>query len=177
MRALPFRLSVSQLNTGNDWGNWLEEIEREFRYHKITSPLDKKDAILINGGKELTWLAKHLQEPDNPYGEIDEYMLLRKKLNDYFIPKKNTHYARYLFLKIRPGKEESTVVYATRLREKACDCNFGTNCEERILEHLIQTVDNSTLIQKCILKSWTLQEFLSQARHTEEIFHQMQEMP
>ena len=42
LRALPFRLSEDQLTVGKDWKNWLEEIEREFRYFKITSALDKK---------------------------------------------------------------------------------------------------------------------------------------
>ena len=59
---------------------------------------------------------------------------------------------------------ETTVAYATRLREKAHDCDFGTNCDERILEHLIQTIENQVLIQKCISKSWTLQEFFNGCR-------------
>ena len=31
---------------------------------------------------------------------------------------------------------EITIAYATRLWEKAHDCDFGTNNDERILEHL-----------------------------------------
>ena len=31
--------------------NWLDSIEREFRYFKITDPIDKKDALTIYGGK------------------------------------------------------------------------------------------------------------------------------
>ena len=50
LRALPFRLSEDQLTVEKDWENWLEEIEREFRYFKITSALDKKDVIIIYGG-------------------------------------------------------------------------------------------------------------------------------
>ena len=176
LNIMPFRLPENQLDIGKDWEEWLEEIEREFRYFKITSPLDKKDAIIIFGGREIARLAKHLPDPDDPHDELDEYTILRKKLNDYFTPKKNMHYARYLFLKMRPGKEESTVTYATRLREKARDCNFGTTCEERILEHIIQTISNNTLIQRCISKSWNLQEFLKEAGQIEDISRQMQDM-
>ena len=71
---------------------------------------------------------------------------------------------------------ETTVAYATRLREKAHDCDFGTNCDERILEHLIQTIENQVLIQKCISKSWTLQEFLMDAGQIEDISLQMRDM-
>ena len=70
--------------------------------------------------------------------------------NDYFVPKRNKHYSRYMFLKLRPNIGETTVAYATRLREKAHDCDFGTNNDERILEHLLQTIENKMLIQKCI---------------------------
>ena len=165
LRALPFRLSEDQLTVGKDWENWLEEIEREFRYFKITSALDKKDAIIIYGGQEIARLERSLSDPENPQCELDVYKKLRKKLNDYFIPKKNTQYSRYMFLKMHPGREETTVAYTTRLREKAHDCNFGSNYDERILEHLIQTIENSVLIQKCISKVWTLQDFLKPEVH------------
>ena len=81
-----------------------------------------------------------------------------------------------MFLEMRPGREETTVAYATRLREKAHDCNFGSNYDERILEHLIKTIENSVLIQKCISKAWTLQEFLMEAQQIEDILTQMQDM-
>ena len=50
LRALPFIPSDDQLTIRKDWEDWLEEMERVFRYFKITSPLDKKDAIIIYGG-------------------------------------------------------------------------------------------------------------------------------
>ena len=71
---------------------------------------------------------------------------------------------------------ETTVAYATRLREKANDCDFDTNCDERILEHLIQTIENKGLIQKCISKAWTLSEFLMEAGQIEDISLQMKDM-
>ena len=55
-----------------------------------------------------------------------------------------------MVLKMRPDTGEATVLYAMRLQEKANECDFGTNCDERILEHLIQTIENKMLIQKCI---------------------------
>ena len=114
--ALPFLPTEDQLSTGKAWEEWLEDMEREFRYFRISNPADRKDAMIIYGGKELARLEKSL--PD-PIGDLDEYEKLRKKLNDYFSPKRNKHYARYMFLKLRPLEGETTVAYATRLREKA----------------------------------------------------------
>ena len=62
--------------------------------------------------------------------------------------------------------------------EKAQDCEFGTvaQCDERILEHLIQTIENESLIQRCISKGWTLSQFLTEAGQIEDISLQMQDM-
>ena len=82
LRALPFRITEDQLSTGKEW----EAIEREFRYFKIINPTDKKDALIIYGEKEIARLEKNLPEPTEE--SLNEYEKLRKKLNDYFMPKK-----------------------------------------------------------------------------------------
>jgi len=48
--------------------------------------------------------------------------------------------------------DKRTNAYAAHLREKANNCEFEANCDERILEHLIQTTQNRSLIQKAINK-------------------------
>ena len=79
-------------------------------------------------------------------------------------------------MKMRPEIGDTTVAYATRLGEKAPECDLGTDCDERILEHLIQTFGNKSLIQKCTPKSWTLQECLIEAGQFEDILLQMRYM-
>ena len=74
LRALPFRVTEDQLSTGKEWEDWLEAIEREFRYFKISSPADKKDALIIYGGKEIARLEKSLPDPT---GNLNEYEKLR----------------------------------------------------------------------------------------------------
>ena len=80
-------------------------------------------------------------------------------MNYYFAPKKNIHFARYLFLKMKPHTGEGTVSYAARLREKSMSCDFHDD-DERILEHIIQTTDNTNLVRKVLNKKWTLKETL-----------------
>lgn len=129
LRTLPFRPPEDQLMTGKSWEDWLDGMEREFRYFRIMNPMDKKDAMIIYGGQEIARLEKSLP---GPVDSIDVYQKLRQKLNDYYIPKRNKHYSRYMFLKMRPEIGETTVTYATRLREKAYECDVGTNSDERI---------------------------------------------
>ena len=133
LRATPFIPGDDQINTGRAWDDWIEEIEREFRYFKITDPIDKKDALIFYGGKEIARLEKSLP---NPTDAMNDYEKLRKKLNDYFTPKKNKQYARYLFLKMKPTHGETTVAYKccssererqrVRIRNKLRQPNPGT---------------------------------------------------
>ena len=125
-------------------------IEREFRFFKISEAVDKKDAMIIYGGNEMARLEKSLPQ----YPETgDAYAKLPTKLNGHFTLKKNKHHARYLFLKTRPHVGETISVYAARLREKAKECEFGDTFDERILEHIIQTIDNKKLIERAISKT------------------------
>ena len=108
-------------------------------------------------------------------GDGDLYTKLKGKLTDYFSPKKNIHYSRYLFLKMRPHIGESTIAYAARLREKAANCEFHDR-DERILEHIIQTSDNSELIRKVLHKKWTLQQTLAEMQVLEDTSMQVEAM-
>ena len=108
---------------GKAWQEWLEGIEKEFRFFRISEAVDKKDAMIIYGGNEITRLEKSLPDPET--GDVDTK--LRTKLNGHFTPKKNKHHVRYLFLKMRPHVGETISAYAARLREKAKECEFGDN--------------------------------------------------
>ncbi|KAL9958659.1 hypothetical protein ACROYT_G035708 [Oculina patagonica] len=79
---------------------WLEGIKREFRYFRITEAIDKKDAIIIYGGKEIARLEKSLPDPE--VGDV--YLKLRNKLNDLFSPKKNKHHASTPWGNFRPKR-------------------------------------------------------------------------
>lgn len=126
LKARPFIPSEDQLATGKAWEDWLEQIEREFRYFRIKEATDKKDALIIFLGNEIARLEKNLPDPAND-GEVqlDEYGLLKKKLNEHFLPQKNKHHARYILLKMRPEPDEPTATYTARLTKRRTNVNFG----------------------------------------------------
>ena len=132
---------------------------RNLRINPFT--VDEADHIAM-GGKWDEWLE-----------ELDTK--LKGKLTDYFAPKKNVHYNRYLFLKMRPYSSESTISYAARLREKAVNCEFH-DCDERILEHIIQKTDNAELVRKVLHKKWTLQQTLEEMQVLEDTSMQVEAM-
>ena len=127
--------------------------------------------MLIYGGVEIRRLETSLQDPK----EGDVYVKLRIKLNNYFSPRKNVHYARYLFLKTKQFAGENTVSYAARLREKALKCDFH-DIDERILEHIIQTTTNAELVRQVLDKQWTLQQTFAEMQLMENTSEQAKAM-
>ncbi|VDI67335.1 Hypothetical predicted protein [Mytilus galloprovincialis] len=63
-----------------------------------------------------------------------------------------------------------------RLREKAHACEFEATCDERILEHCIQTITNQDLIKRAISKGWNLDKFVEEAGQMEDTCLQMKDM-
>ena len=76
---------------------------------------------------------------------------------------------------MRPHIGESTIAYAACLQEKAVDFEFHDR-DERILEHIIQTSDNSELIRKVSHKKWTLQQTLAEMQVLEDTSMQVEAM-
>ena len=58
LRTLPFVQNEDLLSTGKQWEEWIEGIEREFRYFRITEPVNKKDN---KGNNKITELRTILQ--------------------------------------------------------------------------------------------------------------------
>lgn len=139
-RSTPFHPSSDQIQVGHEWEEWLEGIDEA---------QDKKDAMLIYGGKELGSLNGSLTDPENG--------------DDYKKPWK-TQWLLYTKEEQTPCKiqffENWSRVYQClrcQIRRKAPACKFN-DANERILEHIMQTIDNTSLIQKTIDKAWDLDQ-------------------
>ena len=63
-----------------------------------------------------------------------------------------------------------------RLREKLKDCEFGNQTDDRILEHLIQTIKDSEPVKRSIQKKWNLDQFFEEASQREDINQQVKDM-
>lgn len=186
LRTEPFVPSEDEIRNGKLWEEWLQSIEREFRYFQITAPQDQKDAMMIYGGKEISRLETSLPDPTAVPDYADDgetlniYTRLKWKLTKYYKKRKNTHHATYLFNKLRPtstsGKPESIVAYAARVREQAADCEFGDTRDRRVLDHLIHTVTRKDLVKRAISKRWDLNTFIREANETEDLEMQMKDM-
>ena len=99
LRQKPFLIPDNPLQTAKAWETWLDEIEREFRYFRISTSEDKVDALLIFGGPEICRLSKCLPDIDvvtveGEEPQRDEYTKLTDKLSNHFKPRQNKQHAR-----------------------------------------------------------------------------------
>ena len=172
LRISSFHVDEDNIANAERWDEWIDEVELNFRVSKITEPSQKKDILLLYGGKEVRKLDKSLA---STISTEDEYLLLKTKLTDYFSPKKNKFYNRYVFLNLRPHHRESTASYVARLREKTTGCDFH-NDDERILEQLMITSVSQELIRKVIYKKLDLQKTLEAMQLIEDTTLQVQAM-
>ena len=175
LKIEPFKIPENPLEIGRAWKEWIEDFEDETSYFEITEIKDRVSALKIYGGKEIKKLARNLPDTTPVVGD-DDYKKLKRKLDNYFLPKKNKHHGRFTFSKQRPIEGESVVTYAARLREKSKDCEFGEQTDDRILEHLIQTIKDNELVKRSIQKKWNLDKFLEEASQREDINQQVKDM-
>ena len=60
----------------------------------------------------------------------DDFAEVKKKLDDYFIPKTNVEYEKYVFHNTKQKDDETLDQFCTRLRKLAVNCDFPTGTSE-----------------------------------------------
>ena len=74
---------------------------------------------------------------------------MREKLDQYFKPKKNITYERFIFKNIKQNEEESTVSFVTWLRNQAEYCAFS-DVAEAVKDQFISEYHYVKLKQKLL---------------------------
>ncbi|KAH0820932.1 hypothetical protein GEV33_001859 [Tenebrio molitor] len=120
-------LSPLQIN-GNTTDNWKRWIQKFDIYATATELISKPENIhcaqlFYHLGEDCIEVYNSFEFKD---GEKDKYNILKKKFEDYFVPKKNLTYCRYKVFSSRQGSE-SIEQFVTDLRNKAWECELGRN--------------------------------------------------
>ena len=149
---------------GYAWERWLTRFTRQLNYFKIVDPEDRKNALLIYGGELVEEVEDTQPNPPDPQGEapLTPYTRLVKKLNDYFLPRKNKTYARYLFTNLKQRKDESILEFSTRVREAAKSCDWPNN-DDMICHCLVCGTHIKELRERALDKEWDLVTFMTSA--------------
>ena len=177
LNVRPFQINENRTETASNWEKWLQNIEKQFRYFGINDPETKKDGLIIYGGQIIADLEDTLLELTGKEAGQDAYGQIVKKLNRYFLPKKNKDFAIFQFgnLQQNNGEPLSYSRYYIRIRETAKKCSFS-NENEAIRDHIIKTMRNNVVRIKAIRKNRTLGQILEAAELDDETRAQAREM-
>ena len=130
--------SVNPTDTAsNRWEKWIRRLEN-FLIAKDINEDDRKRAMLLHYvGEEVFDLADSVGVLDG-----DRFAVVKKKLTDYFAPKRNVEFEVFTFRQAEQNKDETLDQFHARLQRLAKNCDFNDKSGEI----------KSQIIQKCVLK-------------------------
>ena len=148
-------------NLDKKWSIWKDDLELFLVASGISQDAQKKALLLHLRGKDLKEIYRSLQATEDKYEDVIT------KLDNYFRPKKNVTYERYLFKQTKQKSEESSSSFVTRLRRLAETCEF-TNVDVEIKDQFIVMCRSTALKKKLLRESeLTLSKLLDIARSDE----------
>lgn len=152
-------------SAGPRWKKWLA------RFEVLMSAMDiddddagkkrKKSCLLHYMGAECFEIYETVKV------DGDDFAGVKKKLTDYFVPKANTEYERYVFRNTKQREGETLDQFCTRLKKLAINCDFTTNDDE-VKSQIIQGCTSTSLRKKALSKTQTLVELLETGRTLEQ---------
>ena len=164
---------------GDPVNNW-EFFRQQWEDYEVATGLDKQDQKIRLAtfrsvmGKECLQIFLNLKLSDDDRKDINACITA---LENYFKPKRNVVYERYMFNTCSQQPEESVDGYVNRLRKCASTCQFGTLTEELIRDRLVLGLRNqSTKLRLLKEEDLSLNKALSICRSSEIASQQMKAM-
>ena len=125
--------------TGDQASNW-EFFKDNWKNYATATKLDQKDRKIVSAtllwimGKECLHVCRNLPMTEEERQDAD---VILTKLDEYFVPKRNTIYERYVFNCRSQKHGKSFDQLLTELREFAATCQFGTFEDEMLRDRIV----------------------------------------
>lgn len=175
----PFTYTSSD-NCGSERKIWLQRFE--YFMHALPNPDDDLDwcALLLHFGGPRVQQVHLALESDAPLeeeqrgplvtGYITKFDVLKKRLTNFFAPKRNPTYERCVFRKMKQLANEKIDVYVVRLRDQAERCEFGDRAEESMKDQITSCCASKEVRKKILCRhECTLDDVLTIARTIEAV--------
>ena len=138
-----FAVSVDPSSVSQRWKKWLSSYDVYLRATGVTKE-DQKTALLLHvAGSEVQDIFATLTPAGQTYND------LKTCLNDYFTPKTNIRYERFLFRQCVNEADEKIDSFVTRLKHLALSCEF-TDTDDVIIDQVILQCNSHELREKLL---------------------------
>jgi len=162
--------SSATCNLDKSWELYTDEFELFIRASGITDEQQKVALLLHLGERDLRKIYNTMKE------ENENYTAVKTKLKNYFKPKQNTTYNRYIFKNLTQEESESFLSYITRLRTAAENCQFH-DVEAEIRDHFIFTCRSKSLKKKLLQEeNLTLARLIDHCKNKEVVEKQVEDI-
>ena len=115
---LQFDPNSDQSLLSQRWKSWTKRFETYLIATNITNDTQKRAMLLYQAGSATQDIFETLSDTGS------DYATAKKKLDDYFSPKKNVDYEVFQFQQAQQLSGERVEQFATRLRKMANNCEF-----------------------------------------------------
>ena len=125
--------------TGDQASNW-EFFKDSWKNYATATKLDQKDKKIVVAtllsimGKEFLNVCRNLPMTVEERQDVN---VILTKLDEYFVPKRNTIYERYVFSCRSRKHGKSFDQFLTELRKFAATCQFGTFEDEMLRDRIV----------------------------------------
>ena len=150
-----------QTSLSQRWKSWVKRFETYILATNITDDKQKRAMLLYQAGPDTQDIFETLEETG------EDYDTAKKKLDEYFLPKKNVDYEVFQFRQAVQMPGETDEQFATRLRKIAVNCEF-TDVKREIKTAIIQHCLSKRLRRFALREAdLTLDGLLTKARSLE----------
>ncbi|XP_062568299.1 uncharacterized protein K02A2.6-like [Saccostrea cucullata] len=162
----PFDVNGDQTSVSQRWDKWKKTFEFYITATGITDKAQKRALFLHSAGSEV-------QEIFDTLGESgDDLDGAKKKLDEYFQPKRNIAFERHLFRNAAQCETEKIDSFVTRLRKLAVTCEFEKP-DDNIRDQIVEKCRSSKLRKRLLKeKELTLKSAMDIARAGEIVNEQ-----
>uniref|UniRef100_A0AAV2KDB0 ribonuclease H n=1 Tax=Knipowitschia caucasica TaxID=637954 RepID=A0AAV2KDB0_KNICA len=157
--------------TGDIASNW-DNFRTEFEDYSLASELADKDEKVQAAtlrrvmGSECRHVYKH--NLTLTAEQQEDVKAILDALENYFKPKRNVIFERYVFGNCRQDDSEPIDSFVTRLREKAASCDYGELREELIRDRLVLGISDEGVRRRLLReKDLTLSSAIDMCRGAE----------
>ncbi|XP_055539364.1 uncharacterized protein LOC129726547 [Wyeomyia smithii] len=171
----------------SEWEEWHRSCEIVLELKKIESQHEKLLFLLARGGRGLQRIYHHLASVEGekypepvkvPFApqEVPEYDNAIKRLNAFFVGKRNERVELKVFRSLRQAAGETFNRYMLRLRTQAACCNFGEREEKELLQQITVGAMDERVRDKGLESTLNLDELVNYAINREVLLKQKEKM-
>lgn len=157
------------------WKKWLQQ----FEWYATAVQLNKKPSD-VQAATFMAVIGSEAIEIYNSFALDDadknNLQVIKEKFKDYFAPKTNISFERYIFFKIEQGEDEQFNEFLTRIKTQASKCEFINLLDEMLKDKIVFGIRSNQVREKLLTEDkLDLNKAISICKTSEQASKQLDE--